>query len=159
MHFLWRIHNHVFNNVSFVLQSDSQSFCWCVDHKAGTTITGTSVKGGRPNCDASVRSINLASTSLREWKKCSSEQRDNFKTQLMHYLRHVMLQETEVNRQTRYRLPQSTSVSLGEEQVAKWHFNQLDQNHNGVSFLLTTIDNFWTHFLPPLDLGQYLVQW
>jgi len=112
-------------------QSDSQSFCWCVDHKAGTTITGTSVKGGRPNCDASVRSINLASTSLREWKKCSSEQRDNFKTQLMHYLRHVMLQETEVNRQTRYRLPQSTSVSLGAEQVAKWHFNQLDQNHNG----------------------------
>ena len=108
-----------------------------MDHKAGTTITGTTVKGGRPNCDASVRSINLASTSLREWKKCSSEQRDEFKTQLMHYLRHVMLQETEVNRQTRYRLPQSTSVSLGEEQVAKWHFNQLDQNHNGVSFSST----------------------
>ena len=59
----------------------------------------------------------------------------------MHYLRHVMLQETEVNRQTRYRLPQSTSVSVGEEQVAKWHFNQLDQNHNGVSFSSATIDN------------------
>ena len=132
--FYERIHTSVSDKVSFVLQSDSQSFCWCVDHKVGTTITGTSVKGGRPNCDASVRSINLASTSLRQWKKCSSEQRDDFKRQLMHYLRHVMLQETEVNlRQTRYRLPQSTSVSLGEEHVAKWHFNQLDQNHNGVS--------------------------
>ena len=79
------------------------------------------------NCDASInRRAEFPIT--REWKKCPSEKRENFKTQLLNYLRFVMRRETNANRQIQTR----TLNSFEDEKVANWHFEKLDQNHNGV---------------------------
>ena len=104
-------------------------WCWCVDGKTGVHLKGTSVQGPRkPNCDVSINRRVSEFPISREWKKCSSAQKEHFKSQLLDYLRFVMKRETNANRQIQTR----TLNSFEDEKVANWHFEKLDQNHNGV---------------------------
>ena len=56
----------------------------------------------------------------------------------MNYLRNVMRQETNANStssQLSIRYRQIQTSPLEDEKVAKWHFTQLDRNHNGVCYI------------------------
>lgn len=135
----------------FFLQT---GWCWCVNRKTGAHLTGTSVRNGRPNCDASILTSFTAHSNSREWKKCPSKQRENFKIRLMDYLRHVMRQATNSSSTSsqlsiRYRQIQ-TAIPLEDEKVAKWHFTQLDRNNNGVS-VIKHFSYLFLHFVHSCD--------
>ena len=82
------------------------------------------MQGTRPNCNVTPRVIGVSRMSNKPWIKCPAEEKAKFKTHLMDFLIAVMEQTG------------SYSTQMPVETVAKWHFYKLDNNHDGVSFVV-----------------------
>ena len=124
----------------FFLTQDSE-WCWCVDKYTGSHISGTSIQNGRPNCAAAIApspsSKSFNHFLQKDWKKCPAEEKEKFKIKLMEFLTHVMRQETKSTTTTTISMynnnEKNTQLSvLEQENVAKWHFNKMDQNKDQV---------------------------
>ena len=106
-------------------------WCWCVNPQTGVTIGGTSTQNKRPNCDDVISRPNSHSASpalaaeQTAWKKCPTEQKEQFLKNLMIYLTYI--EQKEVSKDT------SSGSFRNSEAVARWHFRQMDINKDGVS--------------------------
>ncbi|XP_025832447.1 SPARC-related modular calcium-binding protein 1 isoform X2 [Agrilus planipennis] len=99
----------------------SAGYCWCVHEDTGKNIPGTSVKNQTPKCDQ----IPVPS---RPMKGCPDDKKLTFLRELMEFLQHKMLKDTNgtmIGSEIGWK-------ATKEEQAATWNFVILDKNKNKV---------------------------
>ena len=114
------------SEINFIFIFQDSEWCWCVNTNTGDHIPGTSIQNSRPNCEAPQKSQIHRKSFQLEWKKCPAEEKEKFKTELMNYLTYLYKTKSSVLYEKRF--------SSSEEEVAKWHFNKMDRNSDGVRY-------------------------
>ncbi|KAL1517585.1 hypothetical protein ABEB36_001327 [Hypothenemus hampei] len=98
----------------------SVGYCWCVNEDTGQTITGTSVKGGNPNCST-------YKPQPRPMKGCPDDKKIVFLQDLMQFLRSKMDSNADLTNPAG-----SLALIQSKEEQALWSFNLLDKNRNKI---------------------------
>ncbi|KAH7673140.1 thyroglobulin type-1 repeat family protein [Aphelenchoides avenae] len=97
-------------------------YCWCVKRDSGEPLSGTSIRGVRPNCKSQPSSVQRQ-TSI---KGCPPEKQRKFFRRLFSSL------EMEARMSANTASPIGNSMHEARERAANWKFFSMDENNNGV---------------------------